>query len=375
MNFLRGLFLKPGVHFDDQKESVAFVSVQILAILLLTVHLVFFAYFLMVQALWLVVGNSVSIVVYIISIEMCRKKHIYSASYVIVLEVALYCMLSTMLLGWDVGTHQFLSIMIFPCFMIFNLSRRRKALHCSTLLIAYLICMFFRDRASDIYSGVNVYPVFVITSLISVSAGFLVIAIMHLGHAAAEEEIAVLQDEASHDVLTGMFNRRYAEKILSQIFSNPSVQESSFITIFDIDFFKKVNDSFGHDVGDVVLKSIGSEIRSSFRQSDICARWGGEEFLVILTGTDEPGAFKAALNFIGSARNNKRLIDGREYPLTLTGGFCACRGCATYEECLKNCDVALYQGKNSGRNQVLNYKVSAGSKDLPMINTDYSNNL
>lgn len=155
------------------------------------------------------------------------------------------------------------------------------------------------------------------------------------------------------DKLTSLYNREKLDKTL-QYEMNRSLRYGVIfsVIIIDIDFFKKVNDEFGHQVGDEVLVESANILRNSIRSVDILGRWGGEEFLIICPQTDLEGAEKLAKNINNAIKNHIFST----YPKTLTMSL----GIASYnknilkvEEIVSNADKALYKAKENGRDQVV----------------------
>ncbi len=149
------------------------------------------------------------------------------------------------------------------------------------------------------------------------------------------------------DYLTGLPNRRMAESKLDdycrrkkQIFS---------IILFDIDLFKEINDRYGHDIGDSVLREFSRIIQENTRKSDLFSRWGGEEFLIIASGQD-------LLQTILVAERLKNVLESHSF--FKVGSVTASFGVAEYrpnepkEELVKRADISLYKAKEKGRNQV-----------------------
>jgi len=168
-----------------------------------------------------------------------------------------------------------------------------------------------------------------------------------------------LQDELMHqatrDALTNLFNRRYMEESLNREFYR--CQRKGFpisLLVIDIDFFKLVNDRYGHDAGDFILKKFAGQILDSIRKEDIACRYGGEEFVVILPETPLETAMKRAEKL----RKNIN-ISSIEYRGEIITDVTASIGVATWplhgedpHACLKAADIALYQAKELGRNRV-----------------------
>jgi len=120
--------------------------------------------------------------------------------------------------------------------------------------------------------------------------------------------------------------------------------------MFDIDFFKKVNDTYGHDVGDEVLKKFSSIVSQSIRDTDTFGRWGGEEFLFIAPNENLEGAMFLAEKI---RQNVANFNFETPQQITISIGLTICDGDAEKEKLLKNVDEALYEAKTQGRNRVI----------------------
>lgn len=155
------------------------------------------------------------------------------------------------------------------------------------------------------------------------------------------------------DHLTNAFNREKFDEICYKNTDKLIVNEGTevYILILDIDFFKKVNDTFGHDVGDEVLKHIVTVVQSCVRQRDYVIRWGGEEFVVVLMGTDENGAARVAERIRATVEESTHF----EPKVTVSIGACRYDG-NNYHTAITNADYALYQAKRTGRNKIVLYE-------------------
>lgn len=158
-------------------------------------------------------------------------------------------------------------------------------------------------------------------------------------------EVNALKDEAKHDSLTGLFRRSVLENNIEKIIIKNGLFSFAMI---DIDFFKSVNDDFGHDTGDKVLKQFSNIISSHLRNDDMLFRWGGEEFLLLLKNPNIDKVF----TIIERIRKYIELEDfGIERQLTASIGLAIYEPQEDWTETLKRADKALYTAKNSGRNQ------------------------
>ncbi len=157
------------------------------------------------------------------------------------------------------------------------------------------------------------------------------------------------------DPLTQLYNRRTAQERLAELMQNPAGYPIS-VVLLDLDFFKKINDSHGHLIGDRVLKKVSHVLRDSLRKNDLIARFGGEEFLLILDGITCHTAEKVAERCRVLLLNTVVLNDAGER-VALTGSFgVACiltGGQFVLDDILRQADEALYQAKENGRNQVV----------------------
>ncbi|MEZ9300954.1 diguanylate cyclase [Vibrio splendidus] len=156
--------------------------------------------------------------------------------------------------------------------------------------------------------------------------------------------------------LTGLYNRRYLEQLLTQPIPFNNSQFGISLVILDLDHFKRVNDTFGHDIGDEVLVEVARRVKQHLLPNDVVARWGGEEFVLLLSGSVDPEQQLNAIR-LGIAETP---IDTHSSSLDLTTSIGASIGIAqdqlnqyTYKKYLKSADDALYQAKESGRNQVI----------------------
>jgi diguanylate cyclase (GGDEF)-like protein len=158
------------------------------------------------------------------------------------------------------------------------------------------------------------------------------------------------------DSLTELFNRRSIKKYLFNEFSKSLRYKTELsILMIDVDFFKKVNDNYGHQCGDYVLKELAGIIKRMSRKSDICGRYGGEEF-IILVPLDKDGALKYANKLLGLIRDYPFTYQKNELKITVSIGTSTYNKNIKDEELLvKFADKALYRAKKQGRNMVIQY--------------------
>lgn len=237
------------------------------------------------------------------------------------------------------------------------------------LFYIYISLIFTRKKA--LFSSIGIYTLSVFIGLLSLyrlrdfsniqaldtllqfyfSTATYILALyflQHLKEAFIQKEM--LGQMANTDYLTGLPNRRKLETVIEE---NSKAKTSLFsVVLFDIDLFKEINDRFGHDTGDLVLRELTDLLNHNTRDTDILGRWGGEEFLVVANQQDK----KQSLQLAERLRN---IIESHTF--LRVGSVTASFGVAEYEagipreELLKRADIALYQAKENGRNIVQSY--------------------
>jgi diguanylate cyclase (GGDEF)-like protein len=168
--------------------------------------------------------------------------------------------------------------------------------------------------------------------------------------------IAMVQRQASIDDLTGLYNHRFLVDYLGQqVALAERLNTPLAVLVLDLDHFKRVNDTHGHPVGDVVLTAFAHTLTSSIRRADLAARYGGEEFIVVMSNTAAPDARHVAEKIRGAVEALVVPVGGGGEAVTLTvsvGGAAYPDDTTTAQELLATADAALYDAKHGGRNRV-----------------------
>ncbi|MGJ8694542.1 MAG: GGDEF domain-containing protein [Thalassotalea sp.] len=159
--------------------------------------------------------------------------------------------------------------------------------------------------------------------------------------------------EAITDYLTGLYNRRYLSKRLKEVvFSAQRHLIPISLIVVDIDHFKKVNDTYGHDAGDAVIKTIANILTDVIRGSDLAARLGGEEFCIMLPHTNICAAMLLAERMRQAIEDTQITYGGKNIAVTASFGVSEIDLNNSPDDALLNADAALYQSKSAGRNKV-----------------------
>ncbi len=260
--------------------------------------------------------------------------------------------------GWNAGAQNF----YVPMLMLVFFGSYAKTSH--KLIIATLVFVVrigFIMWMSEIYSfAVNDPNKDRALQIVNAAAVFYCIVYISYYFSRAEKESEgklikyndTLKEAANTDQLTGLFNRRRAEQYMQEQIENAAGNPIS-ISIGDIDFFKKVNDTYGHDAGDEVLKHIANVMKDTLRSDSFISRWGGEEFLIVLPNSNGDQAFMALDRLRRRIMGSSVLVGDAEISVTMTFGVSEYDFSGSMEAAIKEADERLYRGKGNGRNQVV----------------------
>jgi two-component system, cell cycle response regulator len=163
----------------------------------------------------------------------------------------------------------------------------------------------------------------------------------------------IVERQAMMDGLTGLANRRQCEESLADELARVERFGGSLaIVVADLDWFKDVNDRYGHPAGDSLLREFAALLQESLRDVDLAGRWGGEEFLLVLPGTDLAGGAQVAERIRAALASRMVLVDGTPIPVTASFGVAAVPPEKTASELFAAADTALYEAKRAGKNRV-----------------------
>ena len=166
-----------------------------------------------------------------------------------------------------------------------------------------------------------------------------------------QESISLLYEAATHDEKTNLYNNKFFETILDmEIEKAGRKQENLSLMIIDIDFFKNINDKYGHIKADELLEKLAEILQKQVRKSDVVARFGGEEFIILLPETNLTKAKRLASRLRKSIHSDKML---KKHKLTVSGGITQFKKGDTKKSLKTRADKALLKAKKSGRDKFL----------------------
>ena len=267
-------------------------------------------------------------------------------------EVIMHAALGIILIGWESGFHYYL-LMFIPAIC---LSTRRKsaAIALGALFTFYIglnLLRWFIEPLQPINPfALNVVHIFNL-SVVFVMFSYLSFYYLHTVKRAQKE----LRTLATTDPLTSLLNRRHISYLAErEIQRNDRTKQGISVLVIDIDHFKRINDEYGHKVGDEVLINTAKILHSEVRKQDLIARWGGEEFLVVLpdSGADDAVQSAERIRKAFYAFDWKSVVE-TEVAISISAGVSEFSFNESLDSAIARADRALYKGKSLGRNKVV----------------------
>lgn len=311
----------------------------------LAIHVLLFALFLAMDIVLLYTGNALSLLAYVGCLVAIQARHYRLAGVLICLEIILHAILATWVLGWDSNFYFYLFFLVpILAFSFQTAPVRRIALSIAILLVLVGgYCVRHRMGGTGLVSA-KVCEGFGIANALTATAMLLQATALSVRYTLKMQYD--LYQRANRDSLTNLYTRRRMAQRIEQLLPNQSVA----MLLLDIDHFKQINDRYGHQQGDQVLQQIAAAIAASVRATDLPARWGGEEFLVLMPDT-QPAQARQVAERVRRALGEIVLPDQR--PVTATQALAELRPGEAFRDALNRADQALYLGKQQGRDRIV----------------------
>ena len=353
-------------------EVIFRIGISTLSVLFAAYHIFFAVCFAILGFYTVLPVNLISIALYVLIVIMNKNKMSGASGVIFILIPSIYAIFCVVLFGPGVGAQWYLLALVAPVYMIyekFSVMERRLCV-LTLFIVMTLVCYIGGLQRTPVYGGQSFVIMETANILLAMVVGIMAAEILYFSimfnHHRYQSKIANLTDESNRDPLTKLWNRRYIENALTNLFWDEAAKrERAFVAMADIDHFRNINDEYGHEAGDDVLKKFGQAMLKGFRGTDVVARWGGESFLVLLNDTDERGALKALENFKAKLKHSEFIInENQKIDLKVTVGFVACSVDDSSAECIKRSNVALAYGKDNGSDMIVNYRDVPGAKSF-----------
>ncbi|WP_249311529.1 GGDEF domain-containing protein [Pseudoalteromonas ruthenica] len=334
----------------EQVEELKFKIIVRVAIFAAAIHAALIPGFYVIGATPLAILNIFSTLSWLLGIWLIKNNRQSWGLRVVSVEVVVHSITACAFMGTETG-FQFYLWSVSCILMVDYKMRMGSAVGFSLTLIAIFAAIYI------LFSGVA-YPYaygeflrYIEVANILV-AGVPMIYTLALIRRITLEQRSTLADMAAKDFLTGLYNRRFAKELMLKLHNRCSTAEQPMcVAIGDIDYFKQINDQYGHEVGDKVLVALSQTLLEHTRASDVVARWGGEEFIIALPNID----IDTASARIESIRSAIKSMDARqvspELSLTMSFGLSQWQPQQSVEDVINVADDALYRSKSNGRDQ------------------------
>lgn len=342
------------------------IQYKLLTVFCIIVHSCIAIFSLCFNLFPLLIFNIVSICIYVIGSFLIQKYTII-VSYVGFVEIILHSFICVILLGNNFGFSMYF-ILLVP--MVYNILHSIHANHflikASVLsllsFVLFVTCYVLSNIRQPLYTSdalekvrpfvyvVNMLIVFIALSFFSIL--FIIETVVAYNRLYNQNK--QLDTIANTDPLTGLYNRRTMTKHIMDFFSDYKITKHPFsIILCDIDDFKVINDTYGHEGGDEVLRSLSRIFENLTRDKDFLCRWGGEEFLILLKNTDLTLARTIADRIRVNVENSEIIYNDNTIKITITLGVASVTEEQDYDVLFKLADERLYKGKNIGKNIVV----------------------
>lgn len=332
---------------------------------ILPVHVLLLVVFYTFHVTPMFIFNIFSVITYVFCFWLMHGEREYYLTifFITYIEIILHSFAASICIGWQFGFAQYI-IAIVPVgfYTCYTLELRRHRFTIATFAAifaaaAFLSCKFlsFWGEPAVILDNIVLELVLYVFNSLCTFAFLIIFSLIFifeikLSSNQLKHQNAILEKLASTDPLTGLYNRRSMDIFLSQAVET----DSNFALIMcDIDDFKKVNDTYGHDLGDVVLKGVASITSEQVKENGYVCRWGGEEILILLNNASEEKTFRIAENIRRNVANQMFDFNEKWIHCSLTLGIAFHHSDEAVEETITRADYKLYRGKRSGKNVVI----------------------
>ncbi|PWJ62512.1 diguanylate cyclase (GGDEF)-like protein [Fibrobacter sp. UWR4] len=332
-------------------QKLSFLTNTILLVLVILMMIVYYV----IGATFLAYYSIFVAIVYLAHYLLIRKYQFIKATWSIYLQMTVYMAICTIHLGYDYG-FQLYSLSTIPLIYYIKYMQTKfggedpKPNLCSIIIVlSCLLSSLYSVKNGPIYR-IEGIPTLLFLGINITSVSFFLISFARVTTGMIIDSEKKLMKQADFDALTGLANRYYMTSHLEESTAPNVEHDSMWIAMIDVDYFKKINDTYGHAVGDQVLMILGNMMKKICKDCTI-SRWGGEEFLV--SGDEKivpPSIMETLLEQI---RNRVVRSENETFHFTISVGISKYHPDLSIDAWIKDADKKLYEAKNNGRNQIV----------------------
>lgn len=329
-------------------------------------HLFYAFFFYNIGSIFMTILNIFSILFYVSLFILFFVTNNVNVLKYLISEIIIHSFFATLITGPSNGFELFLICTVFASHHIVRITHARKMIAYITNIVTFILLLTLRilPKLADL-SSIQVYPsqsyinFIYVFNLILAFIMISYIMLVFLKEIENDEEKlrqlnSRLSELASHDSLTQLLNRRAMKMRLEAAMNLRKKNNTEFVTaIADVDNFKKINDLYGHDCGDKVLKKVVQVIRENVRQSDYISRWGGDEILILFNRSSLEGASTCIERIHKEIATSTFIYNYETVNLSITIGVCPSDNYSLYQDIILEADRRLYDGKHNGKNCII----------------------
>ncbi len=291
-----------------------------------------------------------------------KKYRLYS--YIIITKISIFLSCAVLLLGWNTNFHYYIFLSLVIYYLPFYLKDNIRVTHGRRILMVLGLCflyIFLQQMSNKIVLSFatrvpeNIANIFSYFNFLAVATSITSFSYFYSQVITSEKE--ELSKRADYDQLTGLYNRYIINKSIDfnkKLISEGALDKNEFlIAMLDIDHFKNINDTYGHDTGDYILKKISKELMKFSKVGVLPGRWGGEEFLLISSSMSEDEFRKELEKFRIKIYKDRFLYHGKKIKVTISIGLAKYQKGLKNDELVKLADEKLYIAKETGRNRLV----------------------
>lgn len=342
---------------DRNESAKLIVVVRMLTLTMIAYSLISGVLFLLISHTGGMIFCQLCIIAFLAIFIMSYRQHTFASYCILNAAILVWLVANVYMFGWGIGVQTYIFVLIVFCFFARYRHETAKCLYVLALLALRMHLYFHcQNYSPDLSVTAEINTAFQTLNSVAIFWSLSLLCYYFSTDTQALEGKLIeyneqLKRQASIDPLTGLNNRRSTMEYLEDLLKNAQNQIS--ICLCDIDFFKKVNDTYGHNVGDVVLKKIAETFRVGLPAECFVSRWGGEEFLLIFP---QSNGDEANIALESLRRRIKSIVfDGgsAEFSISLTFGLVEYDFHSDITTLLREADDKLYLGKESGRDRIV----------------------
>ena len=354
-DFIDTSLINLGIHVPEEKH--VFIMLFSAVLFSAVCHVVQVSAFLILGNAMLAILNFSSICIYVVCVALLVWQKPALCGLLFTAEITIVATIMSYLIGTETFLFSYFFVVLLIQMMIPYASWKVRLPAIAGIVFLLFVCFMIGNVFTPV---VDIAPIRTFYTFFNILIGAgCIISIIAVNNQVnkiltlrTKRKLDQYRSEAHLDALTGLYNRRFAKIIFEEIANDANQHDSWCVAMLDIDNFKQINDKFGHDFGDTVLRRLADMIKSSLRKTDYVFRWGGEEFLLLLSNTTLHDSHQMLDKMRIKIQDSKLSTLRDSTFLTVTIGVSQCT-LGLIEESIRASDKKLYKGKCSGKNMVV----------------------